>query len=391
MSADGGGMRSTTRIAALLVAMAPVVTGIYQEAREGQTRRADARASRETALQEQRAADELADSKVAKELSTALLTLDDGGARQDRAFCNQIHLAISRLDTEARSPRTSSLIRAALLIRNDDDPRLRICGCSNAGGVGGSWLTGYGADGGRAEVEKRNPQLMEALTNAAADCEARTCANATAATGRLCTGNEAGSPTCLVAQAEQAKLCTGDPASAAALRAQQLERQLADLRTQLEQARAEVAKCPAAGQCPGDGLNTRPPVVGTPLPPRETGATPRLCTIAPPLGATRRRVFIQVPDAVNRSLAERFRTAINAQPPFKSPGIEVVGDGRSPEVLQVRYAYAEDLDSAQKLKAALDSGACGYKAGDLKAELYPMPQLQGRTDRGVLEVWWPRN
>lgn len=397
MSTDGGGSRrSATQIAALLLAVAPLVTGIYQESRENQNRRADARASRETALQEQRAADESADEKAAKELATTLLQLDDGSAKTDRAFCNHIYLALSRLDSEARSPRTANLIRASLLLRNSADTRPRVCGCSNAGGIGRGWLKSFSAVRKDARTDESNPVLLEALGGAALDCDASTCAAASLRTNQSCKDATDLSPQCVAAREQRDKLCAVD-ASSENLRVRSLESQLAIARADLQQLRARPAKCPSQGEClllgvPKAGSLVQPVSNVFPEPDLPAGGLDAGCAIAKPVGKERRRVFIQVPDAVSRSLAETFREAVNAQPPFKSPGIEVMGESRSPNRLQIRYAYSRDLDSATKLKNALDSGRCGYPVSEKGlAQLYPMPHLQGRTDPGVLEVWWPRN
>ena len=444
MSADADKRRSATQIAALLLAMAPLVTGIYQEAQENRSRRADARATREEAAQQQRTADELADKNAAKQLAEALLGIDREGSKGERSFCNHIYLAIAQLDGEIRSPRTTTLINASLLMRNAANTRLRVCDCTIAGGVGPLWFSGFSAAGEADVAGKPSRRLVQALSSAKQECMSTECETVEAAAEEACAGDSTPSPACLGARAQQRKLCPQREADTAR-RVETLEALLADAQAKL----AQNQQCPSSTDdltitgdpvssaiygvsqggltnvwfhedsplasgpsldkscvpfvnCPGDhrlvggasggvkGLQGKTPVE-QPLTNPDIESLGDGCKIAQPLGKHRRRVFIQVPDAISRSIAETFRTAINAAAPFKSPGIEVVGLSRSPERLQIRYAYGQDRDSAERLKKALDSGLCGYPKSGASAQLYPMPHLQGRTDPGVLEVWWPRN
>lgn len=408
MSADGGKRRSATQIAALLLAMVPLVTGIYQEAQENRSRRADVRETREKALRQQRTADEQADKATAKQLADALLGLDPDSEKGEGAFCSHIYLAIAQLDDETRSPRTATLINASLLMRNADNTGLRICDCTLGGGVGPLWFSGFSAADRPGSSRASSQGLLQALGGAQQDCRSTRCEAVEEAAVETCAGGGASSAGCRAALDRKAKLCLRgevDPEQ----RIRTLEAQLTAAEAKLTQAQADPDKaCAPLAHCPGDfplvgsaaGNVKNPP--GDPKPnvkpsggtadtDTNTHTTKPDCTVEQPVGDHRRRVFIQVPDAISRSLAEPFRAAINAASPFKTPAIEVVGLSRSPERLQIRYAYGQDRDSAEKLKTALDSGACGIPQSKVGAELYPMPRLQGRTEPGVLEVWWPRN
>ena len=88
--------------------------------------------------------------------------------------------------------------------------------------------------------------------------------------------------------------------------------------------------------------------------------------------------------------ATPLREALNAQGQFKSPQIENVGESRSPAQLQVRYTYPVDESAAQIVVDALkDQPGCGR--GDLELKRVYMGRFQGKTDKGVIEVWWPRS
>ncbi|WP_293373744.1 hypothetical protein, partial [Nevskia sp.] len=99
------------------------------------------------------------------------------------------------------------------------------------------------------------------------------------------------------------------------------------------------------------------------------------------------RVFVQIPDEGARGDADDFLYRVNHAPPFKGPGVQVVGANRSPTRLEIRYAYDQDLPAAQALERAL-TGACQSTGGE--PLIRQIAQYQGRVDPRVLEVWWPR-
>ena len=241
MSADADKRRSATQIAALLLAMAPLVTGIYQEAQENRSRRADARATREEAAQQQRTADELADKNAAKQLAEALLGIDREGSKGERSFCNHIYLAIAQLDGEIRSPRTTTLINASLLMRNAANTRLRVCDCTIAGGVGPLWFSGFSAAGEADVAGKPSRRLVQALSSAKQECMSTECETVEAAAEEACAGDSTPSPACLGARAQQRKLCPQREADTAR-RVETLEALLADAQAKL----AQNQQCPSS-------------------------------------------------------------------------------------------------------------------------------------------------
>lgn len=102
----------------------------------------------------------------------------------------------------------------------------------------------------------------------------------------------------------------------------------------------------------------------------------------------RLRVFVQVPDLLAKDAAERFRDSLNGERKnpatgFKSPGIEIVGSRRSPSTGEVRYTFEKDLPAAQLLASGMS--ACF----GMEVKVRPLPN-RGKTDTGVLEVWWPK-
>lgn len=106
------------------------------------------------------------------------------------------------------------------------------------------------------------------------------------------------------------------------------------------------------------------------------------------VGFTERvRVFVQIPGEDARADAVAFLAQVNAAPPFKGPGAEVVGVDRAPIKLEIRYAYDQDRPAAVALRKALTVGC--QKTGS-EPLIRQITQYQGRVDPRVLEVWWPK-
>jgi len=333
-----GRFGSATRITAILAAMTPVVAGIYQESQEAGQRRAQTYSDQKKIEEDRRRQAEESDKQTARLLQNALVEMPaSSDAKQhlnvspENIFCTKLYLASEQLRAEPESPRTLAVVSAAFKLKNTEG-LLRVCACAKDYETRESWINSFvRADMESQERDEVSQRFSQNLRDAKAECDDR------------------------------------DPKKGS------LEI-LKEENKQLKQRLGEQSKsCPAVKKAD-------PPL----------SSPPSACAIQVPAGETRRlRVFIQTPNAEINPEAERLRTALNSHPPFKSPGIEIVGEKRSPSALQIRFTYEADRKAAEVIETALKSDACGMEK--VPVQLVPMPHMQGRTDPGVLEVWWPKS
>ncbi|MDB5967823.1 MAG: hypothetical protein JWQ90_273 [Hydrocarboniphaga sp.] len=373
-SRSSGKMGSSARIVAVLAAMSPVVAGIYQQSQQ-QRQHNEQRHTEQQTLQEnkatrlkeasdrQHALDIQADKATAESLQAALVVAQPQETLSGRQlvttepeFCTRLFFAATQLGNQAIADRTRAILYAAMRLRRTSDEQLRVCQCSSQARIG-SWL---------GELQQMIPPQ----------------------------GNPAGDR---LSSAVRSAIDECTPATAVAAKPTQIEL----LQTQLKQVAAQrdvmLLQLGAASQMVGSGGpssgSSESPQSASPAAPVATTASPppppAPCLVDSPADNTSRiRVFIQVPDSDAKTDAEILRTALNAQAPFKSPGIETVGPQRSPQQLEIRYTYPADQPAARILEQALDSKFCG--GGGASAKLVYQPRFQGRADSGVLEVWWPK-
>lgn len=363
----GGGVR----VAAILAAMSPVVAGIYQESQESrqrQTQRHDEEEARQnqvaTAAKEdvnrRRNAEIEADKTTALALQDALATAQRSAGSERTAataqeFCSRLFFTATQLTNQNVSTRTRAILYAALRLRDPDDAgSLRACQCSGKPGSA-VWLT---------ELQQMIPP-----------------------------DEKSGSDRLSLAVRSALDECTSDPSvSPQQALIEQLQQKVAaltaerDLLTVALKNGAPLSTGSEAGGTSGEVVGGDPgPSSAAPHP---AASAPLPCLVDTPADSRRLRVFIQVPDAQARSDANKLRDAINASPPFKSPGIQTVGASRSPNDLQIRYTYPMDKPAVEIIQKAILSGSCG--AGGAKPLLVYMGRYQGGTDTGVIELWWPR-
>lgn len=397
MSDRAGASRfgSNTRIVAVLAAMAPVVAGIYQQSQQ-ERQRDEQRHAEQQALKESRAARDKeaserqralsvqADESTAAALQKALVVAQPqerwvGSQRvvTEHEFCTRLMFAASQLVNQSVTDRTRAILYAAMRLRRSDDEQLRVCQCSSPARID-DWF---------GELEQMMPSQQEPAPkrlSAAVRYARDECKTAAATPGA------GASPTDLAhLRAQLAKAQTDLDA---------LRRRVS---AELPEVSAAAPRGPSAAPKPRDGVpaSGSAPVAAVPaaptapplaMPASAPAAAPPACTIGRPAqGTPRIRVFIQVPQADDIADAEVLRAALNAQPPFKSPGIETVGASRSPRRLEIRYTYPADLPAAELVQQALASGRCGGGSAAADVRLAYQPRFQGRVDTGVIEVWWP--
>lgn len=376
----GGGFSNSTKAAAILAAIAPIVAGVYQQGEEARQREAQRREQQQQLSEKKAAADKEADVSTARALQEGLAATGTSAAD----FCSRLYFAATQLSGQAVSTRTRNTLYAALRLRETDGERLRVCGCAAPSRIGG-WLEEVQQlippeDGGSA-VDR----LSQAVRSAAAEC-------ATAMTEVEQLRHDLQE-----AQEQLARLSVGGPVVGSAPAPAGDDGAVAATPPPLPAPEAAPAPGPQAGQEPGPAPAEAPAEasVSAPEPAPVTSAPPPLtaaaseasprCAVAPPDDARRRRVFIQVPDADVRAQAERLRGGLNDSPPFTAPAIEVVGPKRAPARYEVRYTYAIDESAARQVQQALAD--CLQQP----ARLVVMDRYRGRTDSGVIEVWWPRS
>lgn len=340
---------SNARAVAIVAAMAPLVTGIYQESQQDRQKQSERQTAMKEAAARQQQSEIDADRNTAGALQNSLLAQDSG-------FCARIYFAASQLPNQRVVERTRSVLYAALSLRNAD-ARPTVCGCGKGEGFD-QWLQGVAQF---FPTDQSSIDKLSALSR------------------------------------ELGSACDVDD-SPAASRIRDLESQVAALTVQRDSLSAaltsaspiSVGSTGAAMPAPAPASAASPPAPGAEgVAAAASAPAPAAgCEVADPGERRRLRVFIQVPDDAVRPDAERLRGALNARAPFKSPGIESVGSARSPKNLEVRYAYPVDRDAAQIVLKALASGGCGG-ATTGQPQLVYMAKYQGRTDAGVIEVWWP--
>lgn len=374
-----------TRITAILAVMAPVVTGIYQEGQNAKLRRAQTHTDQKKAEEDQRRFLEVArdekqrlaedsDRHTAKLLQERLTTaqaawIADGPKKAAPMFCATLSYATAQVYLETESPRTLVMLTSAFKARDEAD-RLLVCNCTKNEEVARtSWFRQFFQLGQKAQADSSNTGSKDNAKPAPV-----TSVSVDAAMG-------------LWRAAKQALSVCGesDPRlSESLVKINQLT--AANTKLLLEKANLEYEK-----QLASTHACAQPPPPPPPPPPSAK------CEVTLPEGESRRlRVFIQTPNAATRDgeaslLRDALNlTSLNLATGFKSPGIEIVGENRSPSSLQVRFTYEEDRQAADAIKTALEnSKGCGMK--NVPVQLFPMPQMQGRTDPGVLEVWWPKS
>ena len=326
------------RNAALLLALAPLATGVYQEGQQQRQRYAEREQTRKQAEEQRLASEAEVDTKTADALQQVLLQAGD-------RFCSRIELAASLLKTQTVSKRTRTVLIAALQLPDPVSRQPMVCECIR-GEASEQWLAEF-----IAKLPDDKGDSLSELNKLARGAESR----------------------CEV----EAKASTESNVDA-------LQQQIASLTSERDALRQQVQQHPLPATSP-----TPPPVLAAPPP--AVGASPPepACVIASPGDRPRIRVFIQVPNSSALAAATPLREALNAQGQFKSPQIENVGESRSPAQLQVRYTYPADESAAQIVVDALkDQPGCGR--GGLELKRVYMGRFQGRTDKGVIEVWWPK-
>ena len=320
------------RNAALWLAVLPLATGIYQEGQQQRQRYAEREQARKT-VEEQRLLSEAAiDEKTASALQEVVL-------QQDSNFCSRLYLAASLLKTQTVSERTRNVLVAALQLPGPAKRKPALCSCDLGEGPQ-RWLEDFIA------------KLPDDKSDSLGDFNklARTAAD-------RCEATQSPAPEPRVQALEQ--------------RIVALEAERDSLQRQLQPGKLQAS-----------------PIVASASP---TGHVPMpTCVIDRPGDRPRIRVFIQVANEASLIEATRLRAGLNAQGQFKSPQIENVGESRSPNQLQVRYAYPADEAAAQIVVNALASQAGCGRSGLAPQSIY-MSRAQGKTDKGVIEVWWPRS
>jgi hypothetical protein len=330
------------RTAALLLALAPLATGVYQEGQQQRQRYAERELARKEAEDRRLASEADVDTKTADALQQVLL-------RDGDRFCSRIDLAASLLKTQTVSKRTRTVLIAALQLADPASKQPMVCECIREGSE--QWLDDFIAK----LPDDRRDSLSE-LNKLARGAESRCDVEAGAASG---------------------------PA------VDTLEQRIASLTSERDALRQQLMLHPSPATSPSPVL-APPPPSPPPPPPPPPPSPPPACVIASPGDRPRIRVFIQVPNASALAAATPLREALNAQGQFKSPQIETVGESRSPAQLQVRYTYPADESAAQLVIDALkDQPGCGGNGLEIK-RVY-MSRFQGTTDKGVIEVWWPRS
>ena len=325
------------RTAALLLALAPLATGVYQEGQQQRQRYAERELARKEAEDRRLASEADVDTKTADALQQVLLLNGD-------RFCSRIDLAASLLKTQTVSKRTRTVLIAALQLADPASKQPMVCECIREGSE--QWLDDF-----IARLPDDKGDSLGELNKLARGAESR---------------------------------CDAEPDVSL------LKQQIADLATERDALRGQLAQRPApvASQLPAPPPMP-PPVLAMSLPPAAAAPQPA-CVIASPGERPRVRVFIQVPNPAVLAAATPLRDALNAQGQFKSPQIENVGESRSPAQLQVRYTYPTDEAAAQIVVDALkDQPGCGK--GELELKRVYMGRFQGKTDKGVIEVWWPKS
>lgn len=320
------------RNAALLLALAPLATGVYQEGQQQRQRYTEREQARKEAEDRRLASEADVDTKTADALQQVLL-------RDGDRFCSRIDLAASLLKTQTVSKRTRTVLIAALQLADPVSKQPMVCECIREGSE--QWLDDFIA---KLPDDKRDS--LSELNKLARGAESRCDVEAGAASGSAVGA---------------------------------LEQRIASLTSERDALRQQLMLHPSPATSPS------PVLAAPPSPP-----PPPACVIASPGDRPRIRVFIQVPDPSALAAATPLRDALNAQGQFKSPQIENVGESRSPAQLQVRYTYPADESAAQIVVDALkDQPGCG--GGGLEIKRVYMSRFQGRTDKGVIEVWWPRS
>lgn len=324
------------RTAALLLALAPLATGVYQEGQQQRQRYAEREQARQQ-LEEQRLASEAeVDTKTADALQQVLLETGDH-------FCSRIELAASLLKTQTISKRTSTVLIAALQLPDPASRQPRVCDCIRVGSK--QWLAEF-----IAKLPDDKGDSLSELNRLARGAETR---------------------------------CEVEAKASTESNVDTLKQRIASLTSERDALRRQLTLPPSAETSPSPVLAAPPPAVGA-------SSSQPACVISSPGVRPRIRVFIQVPNASALTAATPLREALNAQGQFKSPQIETVGESRSPAQLQVRYTYPVDESAAQIVIDALkDQPGCGR--GDLELKRVYMDRFQGKTDKGVIEVWWPRS
>lgn len=320
-----------TRSAALIAAMLPVAAGIFQEAQQARNRRAEQVQQREAQRERARQEAARADREAANVLLSSFVDLQSGtgsGTGASTGFCARLQFAASQLTDQKLTPQTHSVLIAALKLVDRSGQRT-VCGCSDEGPARQGWFGVLKGNIGRTSDVDSSAPLIQEVRSAEADC----------------------TPPPVVAMA---------PAPL-------------------------PSPVPVPPPRRGSHGAAKPQPVPVPPPPPPPSATAPACRLDASGFAERHRVFVQIPDDSVRGTAAEFVQAINDAPPFKAPGIQQVGAGRSPTRLEVRYAYDQDLAAARVLQVALS--ACGVSGEPV---LRQIAQYQGRVDPHVLEVWWPR-
>lgn len=328
---------ANTKYGALIAALLPVAASVYQQGQSQHAKAQDQSERQRTQEEQQKESHRSADAASAlalhealqDDLPAAVLSTESPQAASSLKFCSQLFIGAAQLQVNPAAEQTNATLLAAISYRKQDGSRAAcVCGAHFFESIQAEWF----------DQAKSSPAARERAHDRSSDVLSR----------RFLDGLRAAQNECFPQAAGKAA----------------------------EELAAEVVHRDRARNPP------------SPPPPPRAAAECTVEKIEQPTG--RVLVYIQIADESQRDGAAKLQRGLNAQPPFRAPGIEKVGAASSPSHAEVRYFYDDDRTAAAALTKSLNDGAdkCGLPAAEARVRQFP--QFQGRVAHGVLEIWYPQ-
>ncbi|WP_293375055.1 hypothetical protein, partial [Nevskia sp.] len=158
--------------------MLPIAAGIFQEAQEARSRRADHQRQQQALREQTQQEAERADRDAASVLLSSLVDLPSGQPDNDgevqtvsEAFCTRLQFAAAQLADQKRTPQTHAVMISALKLVDRSGVR-KVCGCSDPGEARTIWFGALKENVERKADADASMNLVQEVRSVESECMA---------------------------------------------------------------------------------------------------------------------------------------------------------------------------------------------------------------------------